>query len=225
MHILKSGIAPALFLGACTAYAPVADVQPLLAPPPPAEAPVPAPRDNGALEIQAISAVPAPAPEAAQPVAPRPRSAAEVAFIKAKLNAIQPRSIVEDREYCGYLGTLPNGDFAISGPKRGAPAGCTPDNPPADLRIIASYHTHAAYAPRFDSEVPSATDLEGDISEGINGYVSTPGGRVWYSDSAARSTTQICGIGCVAADPRFRPDQDRPVQQSYSLAALRQRQN
>ena len=209
MHILKSSISLVLLLSACETYVPMDNVQQLL--------PVSSPTGKQALTTSRIAPPPS--------LQPRPQSAAEVAFIKARLNAIQPRSIAEDREYCGYLGTLPNGDFAISPPKRGAPAGCTPNNPPANMRIIASYHTHAAYAPRYDSEVPSATDLEGDIQEGINGYVSTPGGRLWYTDGAARSTTQVCGVGCLAADPRFRPEHTNPVGQTYSLAALRLRQN
>ncbi|NOR61106.1 MAG: DUF4329 domain-containing protein [Rhodobacteraceae bacterium] len=214
MHILKSSIALVLLLSACEAL-PIGGAQPLLT------SSAPAPIANSALtsSSQSLSTI-----ETNPDRQPQPRSAAEVAFMKAQLNAIQPRSIAEDREYCGYLGRLPNGDFAISGPKRGQPAGCTPNNPPANMRVIASYHTHAAYAPRYDSEVPSSTDLEGDITEGINGYVSTPGGRLWFTDGAAQSTTQICGIGCLAADPRFRPEPN-PVKQSYSLAALRQRQN
>jgi len=211
MHIVKSSIALVLLLSACEAYVPTGNVQPLLT------SALPAP----ASESQSLSITSAPRPT----IQPRPRSAAEVAFIKARLNAIQPRSIAEDREYCGYLGLLPNGDFAISPPKRGASAGCTPANPPANMRIIASYHTHAAYAPRYDSEVPSSTDLQGDISEGINGYVSTPGGRLWFTDGAARNTVQLCGVGCLASDPRFRPERDNPVRQSYTLAALRRRQN
>ncbi len=205
MRILKPSIAMVLLLTACET-APVSSTQQLLVAPPPI----------------AISAPPNAPPGSSQSLSGSP---AEVSFMKAQLNALQPRSIAEDREYCGYLGTLPNGDFAISPPKRGAPAGCTPNTPPANLRIIASYHTHAAYAPRYDSEVPSATDLEGDISEGINGYVSTPGGRLWFTDGAARSTLQICGAGCLSADPRFRPERDNPVRQSYTLAGLRQRQN
>ncbi len=214
MHILKSSLALVLLLAACETL-PVGGAQPLLTAAAPTPSAIAAPSGSS----QSLSAVETnPSPQ------PQPRSAAEVAFIKAQLNAIQPRSIAEDREYCGYLGQLPNGDFTISGPKRGAPAGCTPDNPPATMRIIASYHTHAAYAPSYDSEVPSATDLEGDIQEGINGYVSTPGGRLWFTDGAARSTVQLCGIGCLVADPRFRPE-PTPVQQSYSLATLRQRHN
>ena len=220
MHILKSSIALMLLLSACETL-PVTSVQPLLtsAAPEPSISSAPSTIAPPSGSSQSLSTI-----ETNPERQPQPRASGEVAFMKAQLNAIQPRSIAEDREYCGYLGILSNGDFAISGPKRGQPAGCTPDNPPATMRVIASYHTHAAYAPRYDSEVPSATDLEGDIQEGINGYVSTPGGRMWFTDGAAQSTTQICGIGCLVADPRFRPEPD-PVKQSYSLAELRQRQN
>lgn len=145
--------------------------------------------------------------------------------MKAQFNAIQPRSIAENREYCGYLGLLPNGDFAISGPRRGDPSGCLPDEPPGNMRVIASYHTHAAYAPRYDSEVPSTTDLESDFGEGINGYVATPGGRLWFNNRFDRTTMQVCSISCLISDPRFQPDTEFPVQLSYTLAALRQRQN
>ncbi len=213
MHILKSSLALVLLLAACETL-PVGGVQPLLT-----SAPAPSANTSPTSSSQSLSAI-----ETNPNRQPQPRSTAEVAFIKAQLNAIQPRSIAENREYCGYLGLLSNGDFAISPPKRGQPAGCTPANPPANMRIIASYHTHAAYAPRFDSEVPSSTDLEGDISEGINGYVSTPGGRLWFTDGAAQSTIQLCGVGCLAADPRFKPEPN-PVRQSYTLSALRQRQN
>ncbi|MBL1435495.1 MAG: DUF4329 domain-containing protein [Rhodobacteraceae bacterium] len=215
MHILKSSIALVLLLSACETL-PMGGAQPLLTAAAPAPSIISAPSGSS----QSLSAI-----ETTPGRQPQPRSTAEVAFMKAQFNAIQARSIAENREYCGYLGLLPNGDFAISPPKRGQPAGCTPNNPPANMQVIASYHTHAAYAPRYDSEVPSATDLEGDISEGINGYVSTPGGRLWFTDGAAQSTTQICGVGCLTADPRFRPEQNNPVRQTYSLATLRQRQN
>lgn len=214
MHIVKSSIALVLLLSACETL-PVGGAQPLLT----ASAPFPSAIGTPVGSSQSLSAI-----ETNPKRQPQPRTNAEVAFMKAQMSALQPRSIAEDREYCGYLGRLANGDFAISPPKRGQPAGCTPNNPPSNMRVIASYHTHAAYAPRYDSEVPSSTDLEGDISEGINGYVSTPGGRLWFTDGAAQSTTQICGIGCLAADPRFKPEPN-PVRQTYTLADLRQRQN
>ena len=226
MNKFKSSILMVMFLSACETYVPSGQVQQLL--------PVSASSGVQNTEVQALNTPqsriapvgqiqPQAQPQSRQQ--PQPRTGAEVAFIKAQLNALQPRSIAENREYCGFLGILPNGDYAISPARRGAPAGCTPDNPPGNLRVIASYHTHAAYAPRYDSEVPSSTDLEGDISEGINGYVSTPGGRLWFNDAAAQRTVQICGVGCLFSDPRFQPERVLVVGESYSLAGLRARQN
>jgi len=172
-----------------------------------------------------FSSSPVPLAIAPLPEAPRPqqRPAGEVAFIKAQLNALQPRSIAENREYCGYLGLTPAGAYAISPPVRGDGSGCRPDNPPESLRIIASYHTHAAYAPRYDSEAPSAQDVEGDISEGVNGYISTPGGRLWFVDGRAQEAVLLCGLDCVASDPRFQPDADFPIRTIFTLSALRAR--
>ena len=165
------------------------------------------------------------------PDAPLPTRAAiahapaEIAFIKAQLNALQPRSIAENREYCGYLGVTLDGNLAVSPAQQGDISGCTPIDPPAGLQPLASYHTHAAYSVEYDSEVPSSADLEGDMDEGVNGYISTPGGRLWFIDAGAARAIMLCGLGCVAADPRFRPDPDLPVRQSYSLAELKARQN
>ena len=154
---------------------------------------------------------------------PQPQSAAEIAFIKVELNALQPRSIAENREYCGYLGLDLTGRFAVSPPKRGSLDGCTPDDPPASLRLIASYHTHAAYSYDYDSEAPSPDDLMGDIAEGVDGYIATPGGRVWFNDVAAQTAILLCDINCIFADPRYIPDPDYPIANRYSLAALRAR--
>jgi len=215
MHILKSSIALVLLISACSPF-PEGSIQPLQA----ISAPAPTTNSASANASQSLSTV-----ENTSGRQPQPRTSAEVAYMKVQMAAIQPRSISENREYCGYLGVLPNGDLTITPPKRGAPAGCTPPNPPANMRVLASYHTHAAYAPRFDSEVPSSNDLEGDISEGINGYISTPGGRLWYSDGATQKTYQLCGVACLPSGPRFQPELSNPVRQSYTLAALRQRQN
>ena len=155
---------------------------------------------------------------------PQPRSTAEIAFITDVLNGLQKQSIAEDREYCGYLGLLPSGDFAISPPNRGDTSGCTPDAPPANLRLIASYHSHAAYAPQYDSEIPSTDDLRGDISEGVDGYISTPGGRLWYSDGTRQLVVLLCGPKCIIFDPAFRSSPDDPQQTRYTLAELARRQ-
>ncbi len=99
-----------------------------------------------------------------------------------------------------------------------------PDDPPYDLELIASYHTHAAYSYDYDSEVPSDDDIEGDIYEGVNGYISTPGGRLWFVDSRARAVILLCGVSCVYADPNYEEDWELPVDNRYSLDDLRYRQ-
>ncbi len=157
------------------------------------------------------------------PVAPQ--SGAEIRFIKAALDPLQARSIAEDREYCGYLGLAADGALAITPPKQGNLDSCTPPDPPAGFRPIASYHTHAAYSYDYDSEIPSAEDLEGDMLEQVNGYVATPGGRLWFNDANAGETRLICGLGCLTSDPRFLPDPAYPVGNAYTLGALWGRQN
>ncbi len=165
-----------------------------------------------------------PLPEVTEP-RPQPRSAAEISYIKAALNALQPRSIAENREYCGYFGLDPAGNFMISTPNRGDESGCLPEQPPQSMTPIASYHTHAAYEADYDSEVPSTNDLIGDISEGVDGYIVTPGGRLWFNNARARTAIMLCDLGCLIADPAFLPDLGSPVQNQYTLAELEQRQS
>ena len=155
---------------------------------------------------------------------PPPQISQEAAFMKAQLNVIQARSIAENREYCGYLGIDQRGQYAISRPVRGRAASCGPERPPAGFRVIASWHTHAAYSPRYDNEVPSVQDVEGDFQEGINGYLATPGGRIWFVNYATRRAELLCGRNCVISDPGFRVDHSNPVPPSFSLASLRARQ-
>lgn len=133
---------------------------------------------------------------------------AEAQFARQFLDALQPRSIAEKREYCGYFGYDPSGKFVATRATRGTLDGCLAAEPPHDLDLVASYHTHANYEPEHDSEVPSADDVLGDQEEGVDGYVSTPGGRVWFIDGERAIAHQVCAIGCVTADPRFRAETD-----------------
>lgn len=48
--------------------------------------------------------------------------------------------------------------------------------------IVASLHTHGAFEYVMPAECPSVVDVEAGESEGINGYVSTSGGRLWFVD-------------------------------------------
>ena len=62
--------------------------------------------------------------------------------------------------------------------------------------------------------------MEGDEAEGIDGWVATPGGRLWYVDSSDMVTSQICGIGCLPMDPDFIPGDMGFVAQSYRYEQL-----
>ncbi len=154
----------------------------------------------------------------------RPAPQTELDFITQVFNTLQPRSIIEKREYCGYLDLNAQGEYTITPPISGDFASCTLDEPPDDLQLLASYHTHGSYDVQYDSEIPSYDDLNGDIYEQLNGYIATPGGRIWFNDANAERTIMLCDINCIIADPRFRPDPYGPNKQSYSIDELWDRQ-
>ena len=146
---------------------------------------------------------------------------AEIDAATAALSAVQSLSFDEDREYCGYLGRDGQGRYVATPLRPGARDGCTPQEPPRGFRAIASLHTHGAYAPDVPAEFPTAQDIESDAAEGVNGYVATPGGRLWFLDSAAAIAVQICGPECLPQDPGFRAGDDGWIALEYTLDDLR----
>lgn len=159
------------------------------------------------------------------PVAPANAPSGPVVdnFARSFLNTIQPRSIAEEREYCGYIYVNGAGQLQATEAVPGTFASCSMPVPRAGQGIIASYHTHSSYRPGYDNEVPSVVDLESDFAFGIDGYVSTPGGRVWLVDFQTQTTRQVCGRSCVYTDPGYDPIADRNVATQYSLDQLRRR--
>jgi hypothetical protein len=119
---------------------------------------------------------------------------------------LQPRSIREGIEYCGLFGVDGKGNLAAILAQPGNADSCHLGEAPAGFEVLASWHTHGAYDRDADTEAPSWGDLESDIEEGIDGYIATPGGRLWFNDAVARRSFLICGVGCVIADP----DDDTP---------------
>jgi hypothetical protein len=146
-------------------------------------------------------------------------------FARAFLNGLQVTSFAERREFCGYFYLDAAGNFAASPAARGTFAECEYDLPPRGGRVFASYHTHGAFGADYDNEVPSVTDLLSDFDFGIDGYVATPGGRLWKVDYAAQRTYQVCGLGCVLVDPGFQPRNESTVRSSYTLGQLQNRAN
>ncbi|MEL6839706.1 MAG: DUF4329 domain-containing protein [Pseudomonadota bacterium] len=142
-------------------------------------------------------------------------------FATAVLNDLQPRSIAESREYCGYIFKTKDGALAATAANRGAEDYC--DLPVPDDSVIASYHTHGSFSITYDNEVPSVDDVISDFDAGIDGYISTPAGRIWlvdYSDEIAR---QLCSTDCVISDPANDPGADGFIPRTFTLEELRAR--
>ena len=144
----------------------------------------------------------------------------EEALVRSIYADLNPISIRENVEYCGYIGFTTDGELAYSAPTRGDESSCLADDPANLDLIVASYHTHAGFSTDYSSELPSGSDMEGDEAEGIDGWVATPGGRLWYIDTTDMITRQICGIGCIPADPDFIPGELGLIEHSYSYDDL-----
>lgn len=148
------------------------------------------------------------------------QSREERAYAQAVLTVLQPLLFKSDREYCGYLARRPDGTLFATPARRGLLDLCRPLLPDGPATLIASYHTHGAFNIRADSEVPSPEDIQADMAERVDGWVATPGGRLWFIDHRAATARQVCGPACLPQDPHFLPGQVGPIAQSYSLRAL-----
>ncbi|MGB7417610.1 MAG: DUF4329 domain-containing protein [Erythrobacter sp.] len=145
-------------------------------------------------------------------------------FAREQLDTLQERSFASDRELCGIIYETSDGKLGASRSNDGDEASC-------DLRYfdepgmvpVASFHTHGGHSRRYDGEVPSVIDLQSDIASGLDGYVSTPGGRFWHIDHEAGVANLVCGPGCVTQDPRYEPCNGDVIARSYSLQMLESR--
>lgn len=144
----------------------------------------------------------------------------EVAFVTKLFDRLQAQSFERNQEICGYLGYGEDGRLTRTRIVYGGEAECYLPNWPENIEVIASFHTHSTYSPDYDSELPSSTDMESDEESGIDGWVATPGGRLWYIDTTDMVTYQVCGVGCLPQDPNFRPAPDGAVRESYSYRAI-----
>ncbi|MEO1647271.1 MAG: DUF4329 domain-containing protein [Pseudomonadota bacterium] len=147
------------------------------------------------------------------------------AFARIQLNALQQQSFAQDVELCGIIFERSDGSLGASPTRQGDEASCGIayfDEP--GMRPIGSFHTHAAQNAAYDSEVPSLQDMASDAASGMDGYVATPGGRFWRVDARGPTAIQICGPGCLAQDPNYRPCPDFEPEQRYSYEDLTARQ-
>lgn len=147
-------------------------------------------------------------------------------FARNSLDDIQRRSFAEKKEFCGLILEDDEGNLNISLVIEGRESDCDlPWLSPMGLYPVATFHTHGAFNTDYDSEVPSTLDMEADIDEQIDGFIATPGGRLWKIDWQDEVAAQVCGEGCIASDPRYRPEPLDDIAGSYTLNQLKQRQN
>ena len=132
------------------------------------------------------------------------RHAAEHAFAASVMTDLNQHSIALNLEFCGFIYYDEFGDLAATPAEKGRPASCLPVRPAGNVRIFASYHTHAAYDANSFNEYPSHQDMEGDFSSRQNGYMATPGGRLWFTDVRKGVARQLCGYHCLPYDLRYR---------------------
>lgn len=123
---------------------------------------------------------------------------AQHAAARTVLNVFNPESVAVNREYGGYIYQAADGSYAWTEPIIGEAASVSLPGPifaiPAGTIQRATYHTHAAFDPRFDNENFSTTDLAGDRSLNVDGYLGTPAGEFKYFDVV---TDQVSTLGTI----------------------------
>ncbi|MBW7922167.1 MAG: DUF4329 domain-containing protein [Rubellimicrobium sp.] len=145
----------------------------------------------------------------------------ELAFVTDILTQMQVRSYATGNETCGYVGRDAQGRMMATPINTGREASCLLPRIPPGMQTVASIHTHGTYSPAYASEFPTVQDMTTDAHDGINGYISTPGGRLWYVDTVTMTVRQLCGRGCLPQDPHYRPEDDGPVRPMFTVGDLR----
>ncbi|MFN3226486.1 MAG: DUF4329 domain-containing protein [Hyphomicrobiales bacterium] len=149
------------------------------------------------------------------------QTAEELALVKQVFDDLQQRSFARNAEYCGYVGYDRDDNLVASEITPGDLSGCTPDWPEDfEIEPVASFHTHGGYDPDSWSEIPSVDDMLADEEEGVDGWVATPGGRLWFLDTTEMTARQMCGLGCLRQDPAFQPETRIIVDEFYTLEEL-----
>ncbi len=167
-----------------------------------------------------LSSAPRVASSRGLPVAEATASGAELAFVTAILSELQTRSFAENREFCGYVGLDRQGALMATPVAAGSEASCPLPFVPRDMTLLASFHTHGTYSPWYASEWPTTQDMATDASDSIDGYISTPGGRLWHVDTDTMTVRQLCGRGCLPQDPDYVAADDGPLRPVMSYAQL-----
>ena len=155
-------------------------------------------------------------------IGPTPLAAQDRALVDLAtrtLASLQDISFRKQREYCGFLGYSSSGELVATPAQAGTRDSCSAEFPD-DIAVIASFHTHGAFDDGYYNEVPSDLDLRSDAEFFLDGFVSTPGGRLWYVDGRKLETFQICGTGCLPVAPGFRKGVNGEIATHYTYQEL-----
>lgn len=148
------------------------------------------------------------------------QSTAETAYVMALMRSMNALSVRFNREVCGFILRDAQGRYSSTKVSWGGHASCASLPLEDGTAAVSSWHTHAAWGRGYDGEVPSIQDVEGDMRFGVNGWVATPGGRLWFVDGKDGSMRQVCGRDCLPTDPNFFPEEHGPVESYYTLDGL-----
>ena len=161
------------------------------------------------------------APYARPRVAEATGSGVERDYAASILRELQPVSIRENREYCGYIGLdLVEAADAHAPTRWASKRGVCCRRSRAGMTVLASFHTHSTYSPLYASEFPTSQDMRSDATLGVDGYIATPGGRLWFVDTDTMTVRQLCGRGCLPQDPNYRAEDDGPLRPVFSFDEL-----
>jgi hypothetical protein len=157
---------------------------------------------------------------ALSPMTAQAQDAEELEFVIGLMESMNALSVRFDREVCGFILQDRDGAYRSTKVSWGGHASCASLPLAPGTRVVSSWHTHAAYSPNYDNEVPSIQDVEGDISFEVNGWVGTPGGRLWFVESATETLRVACDTGCLPTDPEATDALHDPIPASMTLNEL-----
>ncbi|AHM02944.1 hypothetical protein roselon_00503 [Roseibacterium elongatum DSM 19469] len=154
------------------------------------------------------------------PMAATAQSEAETEFMMGLMEAMNQLSVRFNREVCGFVLVDDAGNFSSTKVSWGGHASCASLPLQQGATVVSSWHTHAAWARQYDNEVPSIQDVEGDMRMGVNGWVGTPGGRLWFVHGRSGTIRQVCGPDCLPSDPASVNEVHSAPNQTYTLDGL-----
>jgi hypothetical protein len=130
------------------------------------------------------------------------QSPEETAYVLGLMRAMNQLSVRFNREVCGFVLRDRTGRYSSTKVSWGGEATCASLPLQPGVTAMSSWHTHAGWDPDYDGEVPSIQDVEGDMTLGVNGWVATPGGRLWFVEGGPARFARSAGAG---AFPPTRP--------------------